>query len=421
MESLPRLLADFRPARGVIKQDYEDFIVEELPLYPADGAGTHTYFFLEKRGLSTIQAVHDLARALDVRRRDIGYAGLKDARAVTRQWMSIEHVDPAKIEQLSIPRLTVLDVTRHTNKLRLGHLRGNAFTIRIRGVDGRSGELSEALETLQRRGVPNYFGRQRFGARGDSWKTGRETLRDDLPGALDHVLGNPCPLDFGKILKARQLYQSGEYEKAIAHWPGMFRDERRALKTLVRTKGKKKRAFLAIDRSLRNFYISAYQSYVFNTAVAERLADGLGRLETGDLAWVHGSGAVFEVLDASLEQPRADAFEISPSGPLFGYRMSTPTGPPGDREQRILDSEGLDPRAFRAAHLKIKGARRPLRFRPDEAQVRLGADERGAYLELRFTLSKGCYATSVLRELFDEQSLFGEEAKSGRTEHPPDD
>src|SRR5690606_18406346 len=92
MEDWPRLLTDFEPLPGVIKEDYDDFVVEELPLYAASGAGTHTYFLLEKRGLSTMQAVNDMARALGVRRIDIGYAGLKDARAVTRQWMSVEHV-----------------------------------------------------------------------------------------------------------------------------------------------------------------------------------------------------------------------------------------------------------------------------------------------------------------------------------------
>ena len=132
MAHLPRLLTDFDRPPGLIKADYDDFIVDEIPLYDASGAGTHTYFLVEKAGLATMQAVHDLAHALSVRRQDIGYAGIKDARAVTRQWMSIEHLDPQKLRDLEIPRLSVLEITRHTNKLRPGHLAGNAFQIRVR-------------------------------------------------------------------------------------------------------------------------------------------------------------------------------------------------------------------------------------------------------------------------------------------------
>src|SRR5688572_14988833 len=124
MNALPRLLSDLTPVPGVLKEDYTDFEVEELPLYPFRGEGTHTYFLLEKSGLSTMQAVQDLARALGRLRYEIGYAGLKDARAVTRQWMSLEHVDEAAVRGLEIPRMRILEITRHTNKLRIGHLRG---------------------------------------------------------------------------------------------------------------------------------------------------------------------------------------------------------------------------------------------------------------------------------------------------------
>src|SRR5262249_17897308 len=125
MNELPRLLREFVPAPGVIKQDYDDFVVQETPLYPFSGEGTHTNFLVEKGGLSAMQAVHDLARALGVRRFEIGYAGLKDARGVTRQWMSVEHVEAERVRAVEIPRIRVLETTRHTNKLRIGHLRGN--------------------------------------------------------------------------------------------------------------------------------------------------------------------------------------------------------------------------------------------------------------------------------------------------------
>jgi tRNA pseudouridine13 synthase len=416
----PRLLAGFTPATSVIKEDYEDFVVEELPLYPPCGTGTHTYFLLEKRGLSTMQAVQDIAQALNVRRRAIGYAGLKDARAVTRQWMSVEHVAPEQVQSLQIARMQVLTTARHTNKLHLGHLAGNRFEIKVRRTEGhRLAELQDALGTLQRLGVPNYFGRQRFGGRGDAWEVGRAIVRGDVEEALDIVLGRPLPQDQGNVRRARQLYEASRYVEAGRAWPGLFRDERRALRALQRTGGKKKRAFLAIDHMLRRFYVSAYQSYLFNRVVAERLPTGLSQLLRGDLAWLHSKGAVFEVQDPRVEQPRADAFEISPTGPLFGYRMTHPSGQPEELESQVLASEAIEPAAFRSEKLRVKGERRPLRFQPADASIRLGADQRGAYLELRFTLQRGCYATSLLREIFaDEPVVAAEAGETSGTEDP---
>ncbi len=399
---LPRQLAGFARPSGVIKGDYEDFVVDEVPLYNPQGSGTHTYFLMQKAGLSTAQAVNDIAIALNVRRRDIGFAGLKDARAVTRQWLSIEHVDPERVRSLVIPRIDILEVSQHRNKLRIGHLAGNRFQIRVRQTAvERIAELQDQLAELARLGVPNSFGEQRFGTRGDTWKIGRAIIKRRPDEAVDLTLGRPAATDHGSVRRARELYESGHYGEAIRHWPSMFREQRQALRALVRSHGKKQRALHAIDKRTRQFYVSAYQSYLFNRVVAERIAGGLGRLMDGDLAWIHHNGAVFRVHAANDEQARADAWEISPSGPLFGPRMTQAEGAVGELEARILAGEGLASDAFGAVKLNVKGGRRPLRFRLSDAKIGLGADHAGAYLELCFTLPRGCYATNVLWELFD--------------------
>jgi len=415
---LPRLLADLEPVAAQIKQDYEDFEVEEVPLYPASGEGTHTYFLIEKRGLSTMQAAHDIAQALGVHRRHIGYAGLKDSRAVTRQWMSVEHVEPERLRRLGIPRIRVLEVTRHTNKLRQGHLAANRFVIRARECDtSRADELRQAMEQLHRRGVPNYFGPQRFGGRGDAWEVGRAIIQGRIEEAIDILLGRPDERDAGGILEARRLYEAGRYAEAVKHWPPAFRDERRALQALASSKGNRRRGFLAIDRYLHQFYVSAYQSYLFNRIVADRVTRGaLDRLVLGDLAWIHGARKVFRVEDPAADQPRADAFEISPSGPLYGHRMTQAGGEPGAREAELLASEDLTLESFRVRFARVKGARRPLRFRPTDWDIRVGADSRGPYLELRFTLPRGCYATSLLRELFVDGSDGGLAGRAATSE-----
>jgi len=411
LDDLPRQLADFARPPGVIKADYTDFVVEEVPLYPTDGVGSHTYFLVEKAGLTTQQAVRDIARALNVARHEIGFAGLKDARAVTRQWMSVEHIDPERVARLDIPRLRILQTARHTNKLRLGHLKGNRFVIRVRQTaTDRLAELQAALERLARLGVPNYFGVQRFGYRGDTWRVGRAIVRGDVEEAIDLILGRPDENERGRPRRARELYDRGEYAGAAKAWPRLFHTERRAAKVLARTGGDRRRAFASIEKSTRSFYISAYQSHLFNTIVARRLPVGLDRLLTGDLAWLHASGAVFRVNDAAAEQPRADRFEISPTGPLFGYRMTPASGEPGRMETELLASEGLAPDAFRNTIPRTKGGRRPVRYQAGETQLLLGADGRGSYLELRCVLPRGCYATALLRELFELVQPGGDEA-----------
>ncbi|MGE0480701.1 MAG: tRNA pseudouridine(13) synthase TruD [Phycisphaerae bacterium] len=414
---LPRLLSDFPLLPGLIKADYTDFEVEEIPLYPFDGAGTHVYFLVEKVGLSTMQAAGEIAQRLNISRRDIGYAGLKDARAVTRQWLSAEHVDEDAVRGLEGARLRVVEVTRHRNKLKLGHLRGNRFLIKVRQTQpDRLAELQDALQTLVRRGVPNYFGPQRFGSRGDTWMSGRAIVREQYDEVVDLVLGRPTEHDHGDIRRARKLYELGQYAEAARLWPGMFRDERRALHALAKTNGKKKRAYLAIDEVTRTFYVSAYQSYLFNRVLALRLPHGLDRLMLGDLATRHANDAVFLVEDPEKEQPRADAFEISPSGPLFGYRTSEPQGEPARMEAEVLAGEELTREAFRQKYLRVKGGRRPLRFAIEDAAAKLGADERGPYLSLAFALPRGCYATAVLRELFTAPQAAEEGPHPGEPE-----
>src|SRR5512136_1842729 len=128
-DSLPFLTAGIAGVGGVLKTRPEDFFVEELPLYEASGSGTHVYALIEKKGIGTREALDRLARALNVSRRDMGLAGLKDAQAVARQWISIEHVAPAQFEQVSLPDVRIVQTTRHTNKLKPGHLAGNRFTV----------------------------------------------------------------------------------------------------------------------------------------------------------------------------------------------------------------------------------------------------------------------------------------------------
>jgi tRNA pseudouridine13 synthase len=407
VRELPYLTAAIPGIGGRIKVRPEDFVVDEVPLYAASGEGTHTYFRIEKIGLATMQAVQQIARALGRPAYDIGYAGLKDADAVTRQWLSVEHVDPARVQSLEVPRIRVLEVSRHGNKLRLGHLAGNRFRIKVRDVDpARVDQARSTMDVLARRGVPNYFGAQRFGARGDTWMIGRAFLRGDYAEALALMLGKPGQHDYGQVRRARELFEAGDYEGAARTWPYPFFNEKRLCRMVIKYKGNAERIFRAVDKQMRRFYVSAYQSQLFNQVVAARL-ETIDQVMAGDLAWKHANGAVFKVEDPAVEQPRCDAFEISPTGPLFGHRMSKAEGQPGAMEQSLLGGEDTNPDEWREGpNHKVRGGRRPLRFRPQEPQVEAGQDDAGSYIELAFLLEPGCYATTVLREICktDEQA-----------------
>jgi tRNA pseudouridine13 synthase len=349
-----------------------DFVVEELPLYEPSGAGTHTYFFIEKSGLNTMDAARILARALGKRPADAGYAGLKDAKAVTRQWISFEHVNKGLL--LSDGKLQVLKVSSHGNKLKMGHLRGNRFTIRLRipespavpstpmtaaeplripasSLDALQNRCREVLETLSRVGIPNYYGQQRFGRAGDNAALGRLLVQ-------------------GKTDEFRAAYSGRQTP----------------------------------DRRLRNLLVNALQAELFNQILAARMPE-IGKLQAGDLAWLHRNGAVFAIgtaEDAQREQPRADAFEISPSGPLFGAKVPLAEGAPGELERRVLTESGVTAAEFgRPEAERQPGARRPLRIGfLEPPAVALEADG----VALSFALPPGAYATVVLREICGEST-----------------
>jgi len=395
----PRATSDAPRFRAVFKAHLDDFEVDEMPAYEPCGEGDHTYLRIEKRGLSTARAVREIARALGVRPRDVGVAGLKDAGGVTRQTLSLEHADPERVAALSLPRVRVVEVSRHRNKIRTGHLRGNRFRLKLREVGSEHFEAAaEALERLASGGAPNYFGPQRFGLRGDTWVVGRALLKGDFAQAVAIIAGLPGSEDSGRVLEAREAFDDGRYGDAAAAWPRGFAEPAAVCRAMARGASERD-AVMGLDRRSLGLYVSAFQSYLFNEVLASRIRS-FGRILDGDIAFKHENGAVFLVEDAAAEQGRADRFEISPTGPLFGRRARTPTGEPGEIEAKLLEREGLDPSDFpKSGPLRCPGGRRPLRFRPGDSSIGRGEDEHGPCMELSFTLPPGAYATVLLREI----------------------
>src|SRR5690349_7654043 len=169
--NFPYLTRDFPGIGGTIKQRPEDFFVQEIPLYEPSGEGEHVYLDVQKIGLTTFEAIKRLPDALHVSSSDLGYAGLKDAGAITRQVVSSPGTTEQAAMNLRIPDMTIQWAARHANKMRLGHLAGNRFAIKLRDVNPTDVvKLQPVLDVLTTRGLPNFFGEQRFGRRGDNDK-----------------------------------------------------------------------------------------------------------------------------------------------------------------------------------------------------------------------------------------------------------
>jgi tRNA pseudouridine13 synthase len=328
---------------AVFASSPETFLVEEIPAYVPAGEGPHTYLWIEKQGLTTVEAIKRLARALNVPDRDVGYAGMKDRHATTRQWVSVPSVDPAVALALEVAGCRVLEARRHGNKLRTGHLRGNRFEVVLTEVGEEGALIGERLLALGRDGLPNTYGAQRFGAAGDNVRAGLELLR-------------------------------GQRRE---------RDFRR-----------------------RKLLLSAVQSEVFNRALARRAASGgLLTVRAGDVLQKTGSGGLFVTEDPAQDQARVDAGEVVPTGPMPGSREVEP--PEGSAawtlESEALADVGVTRAELAAAGRDLPGARRPVMVKVTlgEPPVEAESDR----LRLRFALPAGSYATVVLTALAEESTL----------------
>ena len=390
------LTADLPGTGGTIKETPEDFLVAEIPLYLPCGEGEHTFAEIEKRGITTLEALRRLAKALGIAERDMGYAGMKDARGVTRQTFSIPRVAPDRVLGLEVQGIRVLSASLHRNKLKLGHLRGNRFRLRVRGVTADAvPKASAVLSVLAKRGVPNYFGEQRYGTQGNSHLIGAALLRGDYRGAVDALIGDAAKVTDERWRTAIEAYRRGDLDESLRAFPGHCRTERDLLQRLVKQPDDWEKAFRAVHPRLKKLYLSAFQSFLFDRLLDGRL-DRLDEVVDGDVAYKHDNGACFLVTDAAAEAVRAEAFEISPTGPLFGCKMKEPEGKVLELERQVLDKEGISLESFNlTGGLRMDGERRPLRVPLMEPTAAWD----GEGLVLEFGLPRGSYATAVLREV----------------------
>ena len=353
LHPLPRRTSDLPGCGGRLRVEPADFVVEEIPLYLPSGAGDHLYLWIEKTDVPAETLRRHVARAMDVPTRDIGMAGLKDKRAVTRQWLSVPKSAEARLPNVDTDRIRVLDAKLHRNKLRTGHLAGNRFELRLRGVTEDAVARAEAkLAVLAVSGVPNFFGSQRMGHGGSTLAAGwaltqgaHHMTRVQMPDGMTHVL------HLG-------------------------------------------------DRNLARLAASALQGEVFNRTLALRLARGL--FETvmdGDVCQKTDTGGTFATDDPARELGRVQRGELDVTGPMWGPKMIRPTGAAMALEQDVLAEMGLTEPQFAVLGALAEGTRRPLAIRPQEMAVRAETIDGELALVLTFVLPAGSFATVLVHEL----------------------
>jgi len=396
--------ADLPGIGGVLKQRPEDFLVDEVSAYEPCGEGDHLYMIVEKRRRLTTDVVRYLAKHFGVSRTAVGFAGLKDKHAVTRQAFTVEHADAKLVDRFEDEHIKILLADFHRNKIKRGHLRGNRFVIKVREVEPTAVlRAKPILDQLAEHGAPNFLGEQRFGYRFQNHELGRLLLLGDYRGFLDMMLGQPRHSDRDIIQQARAAYDAGDYHKALESWPTVHRFERQAVGPLSRGASAAD-AVNGIDSTQRHLLVSSCQSAVFNNVLDRRLREGNYELLEGDLAFKHDSRGVFHVEHIETERPRYAAQAISPTGPMWGRKMQRPTGRVLEWETEELATAGLSEDLFVEGEYTPDGSRRAMRMPVTDASVAGGVDEHGAFVKVSFELPRGCFATTVMREIMKDGS-----------------
>ena len=346
------------PINILFTKNSTDFVVNEIPLYEFSGEGEHLVLHVRKKDLTTWQMVQQLSEASGAKTRDFGYAGLKDKDGMTTQYVSIHKSYEAELKNFSNDKIKILSRTYHNNKIRVGHLKGNRFFIRLKRVNRVDGQkLTNALKTLKKEGFPNFFGYQRFGKDGDNYILGREILEGKrkerkrkmkmffISAYQSHLFNNwlSCRLKIGHMI---DNFDDNEASKAL-NFP----------KELVKNLRKQKKFFKVFE---------------------------------GDVAHHYPNGKPFIVEDTKSEIERFEKKDTTITGWLPGHKSIQSEGFSQEIDREIYsESEPF---------LKqMNGARRFGWAFLKDVEYRYIDEEN--WFEMHFSLPKGSYATVILEEL----------------------
>ncbi len=336
------------------KQSKEDFVVTEIPLYDFSGEGEHLIIKFRKKDLTTWDALDIFANFVGCRSRDIGYAGLKDKNAMTIQSISIHKKFEEKLKTFEHPQIKILETTYHNNKIKIGHLKGNNFFIRLKRVFNQDAvKLEAVLAQIATHGIANYFGFQRFGIDGDNYKKGEQIIQGTLKE---------------KNRKLKQMYLNAYQSFGFNNWLS----RRIEISKLINSFEPKELQGM-LDIPLEELQQMKKQAHPF-------------KIMQGELMSHYPFGRIFCAEDLMSESEKFNLRDRVPTGLLTGKKSKKPEATALKFEEELIQkTEFLD------------GTRRFAWIFPTDFTSEYKEEKN--HFELSFTLPKGSYATEVIREL----------------------
>ena len=405
--------------KGRVKQRYSDFMVEEVltdgtickiqrfntpfeerppqqeMIIPTRTEEEYLLIEMEKINYDTATALALISRGLNVSKKRIGYAGLKDKRAITSQQLSIYLPDEELVKRFGIKGIELRNPKWSKDRTELGNLKGNDFTITIRDISNTEEEIQKILEEFiitSQKGVPNFFGNQRFGGkRMITHRVGKLLLAGKFQEAVMLYLTETYEEEKIELKNARiNLAKSRDLKQALKEFPFDARTERAIINHLVRYPSDFAGAFGVLPKKMRYLFSHAVQSDIYNKILTKRMEK-------------YGPDAL-RPIDGDI------LIEGIPAIILPGYESNFANGEAGEIEKLVMKEVGITFEEFKTAkmsELSSQGDRKPLLLKPENFTIeKIFNDEFNEgkkAVTVKFFLSRGNYATTILRELLKEE------------------
>jgi len=408
---------------GKLRVRLDDFHVTELYLYPSKkDSGNFTIAEITSRNWETHTLVQELAHRLHLSQRRISFAGTKDKRAWTTQLMSFDHVLPEQLSTVTIKDVSIENIYQSDVPVRIGELSGNRFDITIRNIPMHiePEDIISLISPFQQwGGFPNFYGIQRFGIiRPITHLVGKYIIQGDFEKAAMTYIGNPMPAENETTHAQRaELEKTRDYKKAFHSYPETLNFEKAILNRLIQDPHDFIGAFKELPKNLLMMFVNAYESWLFNKILSERIQRNLPihQAVIGDIIYPMRKNVIVNetipVTESNIEKVNLQIAKKKAvvTGLLVGYESTYADGEMGIIEHTIIDAQKIDPRDFiipEIPFLSSAGSRRPLLALLPSLEWTLHTDEYASdrqALTLHFELQKGCYATSLLREVMKSQ------------------